>query len=298
MLIMKPERRVSAPTFFKNRPLSITSAVALLGCLEKEPSASNRRLAVLTGLGVTKDDENDGVLPTHLRFLEAMNFIVESEEGSGSRFATTRSGHLVLSRDPYVSNPASIALMALSLSHPRRGAQLFDWSVRGLLCKLRAFESKELGLEVNLLAQREGAKGGYPLDYLDVVMDCFVKPEVFGSVAPWTEISRTGKDRKYEPRLPFELPDSIFWVCAYMMVLVWHDAFPKTFEATRHDFDALVLPLLKGVLGLKGRVEEEFFVKLHREGVVSSTAVTTERLVLECRDVDPVSFLEKAFAGA
>ncbi|MBI2571198.1 MAG: hypothetical protein HYV63_29695 [Candidatus Schekmanbacteria bacterium] len=171
---MPPVRRVGATTFFKNRLLTISAAASVLQAVTQNPSAGNARLAALTGLGVTADTR-DGVLPTTLHLLEAMDFIQESAQ-PGVRFTLTPVGRLVLQHDPYLERQATVALLALLLSEPMRGAHLFDWAVRATLHKLRAFRLDALRQDVNQLATAEGDRGAY--QYLDRVMEHFIRPDL------------------------------------------------------------------------------------------------------------------------
>jgi hypothetical protein len=290
---MVSNRRVSSPVFFKNHPFLVGSAAKLLQTIETHPDAENSRLSVLTGLGITKD-ANDGVLPAHLRYLQAMDLIGTSDQ-PGVRFSPTPIGRLVLRTDPYLEQLSTVALMAFLLSEPGRGAHLFDWVVRGTLASLRAFRLDGLRQDVNQLAALEGCDGAYP--QLAVVVNRFVDPDAFGAVSPWIEVGGAGN--RYEPRRLIEdLPDPIFWVCAYMLVREWRLTFIDTFEATWRDVDGHLLPLLRGILGIKerGRAEEQLRVRLHREGIITSTSVTTERIVLLCHDPTPLSLLENAYS--
>jgi hypothetical protein len=292
---MDATRRVSAPTFLKNRLLTVSAAATVLRTVEQNPSASNARLAALTGLGVTAD-EKDGVLPTTVHFLEGMDLLQESEQ-PGMRFVLTPIGRLVLHHDPYLEQHATVALFALLLAEPHRGAHLFDWSVRGTLHKLRAFRLDSLRQDVNTLATAEIGRGAY--DYLDRVMDHFVRAEAFGSVSPWVEAAAGSGEPRYEPQLLLEeLPEPLCWACAFLLLRGWRDAFPGNSEATGRDVRLKLFPLLRGVLGIKekGKAEEQLLAMLHREGLVASSAVTTERITLLRPSADLLFCVEKMYA--
>lgn len=291
---MDAKRRISAPTFLKNRLLTVSAASAVLKTVEQNPVANNARLAALTGLGVTAD-EKDGVLPTTLHFLEGMDLIVPSTQ-PGVRFALTPVGQLVLRHDPYLEQQATVALLALLLSEPHRGAHLFDWAVRGTLQKLRAFRLDSLRQDVNTLATEEVGRGAY--EYLDRVMEHFVRPEAFGLVSPWVEVSAGSGESRYEPQRTLdELPEPLFWVCAFLFLRGWRDAFPNTPEATGRDVRLQLFSVLRGVLGLKekGKTEDQLMASLHREGIVASSSVTKERITLLQSTADPLFCVKKLY---
>jgi len=102
------DRRVSARGFFRNRPFATASAMSLLDSVRREPGASNRRLASLTGLGVTKDNENDGVLPTYISYLHAMDLIVPGTR-EDARFVLTETGAAILAHDPHAGGRGTTA---------------------------------------------------------------------------------------------------------------------------------------------------------------------------------------------
>jgi hypothetical protein len=291
---MDANRRVSAPTFFRNRLLTVSAAATVLRIVEQNPAADNARLSALTGLGVTTD-ENDGVLPTTLQFLKGMDFI-DSSTQPGVRYALTPVGQLVLRNDPYLEQQATVALMALLLSEPYRGAHLFDWVVRGTLQKLRAFRLDSLRQDVNALATDEVGRGAY--ENLDRVMEHFFRPEAFGAVSPWVEASAGSGESRYEPQRTLEeLPEPLFWVCAFIFLRGWRDAFPNSPEATGRDVRLRLFPALRGVLGLKekGKAEEQLMVSLHREGIVASSSVTKERITLLQPTADPLFCVKKLY---
>lgn len=291
---MDANRRVSAPTFLKNRLLTVSAASTVLKTVEQNPAANNARLAALTGLGVTAD-EKDGVLPTTLHFLEGMDLIEPSAQ-PGVRFALTPVGQLVLRHDPYLEQPATVSLLALLLSEPHRGAHLFDWAVRGTLQKLRAFRLDSLRQDVNALATEEVGRGAY--EYLDRVMEHFVRPEAFGGVSPWVEASAGSGEPRYEPQRTLEdLPEPLFWVCAFLFLRGWRDAFPNSPEATGRDVRLQLFAVLRGVLGLKekSKAEDQLLVSLHREGIVASSSVTKERITLLQPTADPLFCVEKLY---
>lgn len=287
-------RRVSAPTFLRNRLLTVSAAATVLKTVEQNPAATNARLAALTGLGVTTD-EKDGVLPTTLHFLEAMD-LVQASTQPGIRFVLTPVGQLVLRHDPYLEGQATVALLALLLSEPYTGAHLFDWAVRGTLQKLRAFRLDSLKQDVNALATDEVGRGAY--ESLDRVMDHFVRAEAFGTVSPWVEGAAGSGEPRYEPQRTLdELPEPLFWVCAFVFLRGWRDAFPNSSEATGRDVRARLFPVFRGVLGLKekGKAEEQLLVGLHREGLVASSSVTKERITLLQPAADPLLCLKKLY---
>jgi hypothetical protein len=295
---MEGTRRVTAPSFIKNRLLTISAAATLLEKLEQHPSVDNVRLSALTGLGVTKADPNDGVLPTTIRCLEAMDLIRVLEQ-PGMRFVLTPEGQLVRRHDPYMGRNETVALMALLLAEPYRGAHLFDWVVRGTLSKLRAFRFDTLSQDVNALATAEGFRGAYP--NLERVMEHFVTQNAFGRVSPWVEVSAGGGGKRYEPQILLEdLPDPYFWACAFLFLRTWREAFPDSAEATGRDVRTRLLPLLRGVLGIRERekAEELLFVKLHRESLISSSTVTKERITLLKFGEDPLPCVEKMYTCA
>jgi hypothetical protein len=222
--------------------------------------------------------------------------LVRTSDQPGVRFVITPIGRLVLKRDPYMGQQATVALMALLVSEPYRGAHLFDWAVRGTLCKLRAFRFDGLSQDVNQLATNEGFRG--PYTHLQQVMEHFVAREAFGPISPWVEVSGDAARKRYEPqRLLDDLPDALFWASAFLLLRTWRDAFPDSAEATGRDVRLRLLPLLRGVLGIreKGRAEEQLFIKLHRESIVSSSTVTKERITLLHPAQDPVRCVEKMY---
>src|SRR5688500_17794235 len=111
---MSAARRVASPGFFKNRPLSRTPASGVLRAIRDHPTAGNRDLSALTGLGVTDKDENDGVLPTYLGYLSAMGLISSPQGAVAARNITAR-GHVVLKFDEFMQRPATTVLMALGV---------------------------------------------------------------------------------------------------------------------------------------------------------------------------------------
>ena len=273
---MVSPRRVTAVTFYKNNGLAVSTALNVLRTVAADLGADNRRLSILTGLGVTKD-ETQGVLPSYLGYLQAMDLIEPA--AAGSRFSLTSVGKVILENDPHGGNPATIALMGLLLAEPHRGAHMFDWAVRDLLWKLRPFKMDELRSSVSHLASAEGidATGN-----VEVVATAFTNQDALGSVSPWV---RTGHDEgaQLEPMIPTELSEGVQWACVYAFVRGWPTAFPDTFECQRRDLDRLLFPVMRGVVGLKGRTEEALLVLMEREGLIRSTAVTTERIYLAAR---------------
>jgi hypothetical protein len=281
-------RRVGRLAFFKNRPYRTTSAMALLRTVQLEPGASNRRLATLTGLGVTKDDENDGVLPTFLSYLTAMDLIAPGSR-EGLRFVLTDIGSKILEFDPHAGGRGTLALMALLLSEPCRGAHLFDWTVRGVLSHLRPFPIGELEQEVEKHATKEGYGASRGANY-DVVMRAFTDPAAFGSVSPWSSCSKGSY--VLQPSTDLELP--LFWSAAFMIVRGWTQVFPNTVEATLRDVRRELFVLPRGVLGIGGRTEEQFINGLQREGIITNSAVTMERLTMEAQQSDLLGILIRA----
>jgi len=285
------QRRVGATTFFKNRPYLTSSAMSLLQTVQLQPEASNRRLAVLTGLGVTKDNDNDGVLPTYLSYLQAMDLIAPGTR-EGIRFILTETGSTLLECDRLASGRGTVALMAMLLCEPFKGAHIFDWTVRGMLSHLRSFSIDDLRQEVEKLAAQERLGPTHAANF-DVVTRAFTGTAAFGPITPWT----SPRKDEYVPQPPLELEPFIFWPAAFMFVRCWRGAFPNTYEATLRDVRREVLVLPRGVLGVRGRVEEQFIDGLQREGIISTTAVTMERVTIEARDVDLPSMLRQAFSS-
>ena len=110
-------RRLTSRNFFKNRPFKLTDIGKLLREIQREPNATNRRLSVLTGLGVTRDDENDGVLPTYISYLLAMDLMVPADR-QDVRFLMTQIGKAILDADPGLTGRGTISLLAMLLSEP------------------------------------------------------------------------------------------------------------------------------------------------------------------------------------
>jgi hypothetical protein len=216
--------------------------------------------------------------------------------GSSPLTATDASHQLVYRHDPYLEGQATVALLALLLSGPYTGAHLFDWAVRGTLQKLRAFRLDSLKQDVNALATDEVGRGAY--ESLDRVMDHFVRAEAFGTISPWVEGSAGSGEPRYEPQRTLdELPEPLFWVCAFLFLGGWRDAFPNSSEATGRDVRTRLFSVFRGVLGLKekGKAEEQLLVGLHREGLVASSSVTKERITLLQPAADPLLCLKKLY---
>ncbi len=239
------QRRVRRVTFFKNRPLLVAPAMTLLRAIQVEPGASNRRLGSLTGLGVTKDDENDGVLPTYLSYLQAMDLIAQCSR-EGLRFLPTDIGATILGCDPHAGGRGTTSLMAMLLSEPYQGAHLFDWAVRGVMANLRPFPMDELKQEVEKHATDEGYGPSRGAN-CEVVMRAFTDAGAFGPVTPWGSPSKG----LFVPRASTELETPLFWAAAFMVVRGWGRAFPETFEATLRDVRGELFTLPRGIQGIR-----------------------------------------------
>ena len=280
-------RRVSSPVFFKQRPLRISGLASLLEAVVNEPAAGNARLSSLTGLGVTSD-EVDGVLPTHLDFLVAMDLLRPSKT-EGSRFTQTALGKVVLEQDPYLSQGVTLAVLALVLSEPNRGAHAFDWAVRGHLSRLSPFELRELEEAVTRTAKADGEKALRPK--LTVVMSALSNEDTFGRVTPWRKV-----EDRYVPEPVEELPEDLLWVAAYYFARVWPLVLGDTSEATWEDFSGTVLPGIRAILGVRPRshAESQLMRLLNREGLASRSSVTTLRVEFRHRG-SPEPILERAY---
>ncbi len=269
------QRRVSSAPFYKNNSFATGTALNVLRTLASEPSADNKRLSLLTGLGVTKD-EAQGVLPTYLNFLLAMD-LIRPGGSAGSRFEPTNVGTVILEHDPHGENPATLTLMALLMAEPGRGAHMFDWAVRDLLWKLRPFKLPELEASIGRMASAEGVKA---IGVVDPVMRAFTERDAFGTVSPWIEVG----NKQYEPMVAPDLPEEVLWACAYVFLRSWSFSFPTTFDAQRADVDKLLLRPIRGVVGLKGPTEEALLAMMEREGLVRRSAVTSERIYMAARE--------------
>ena len=281
-------RRLSSRNFFKNRPFTVSKAGYLLRTIQQEPGAGNRRLSALTGLGITSDDENDGVLPTYISYLLAMDLIAPASR-EDIRFLLTDLGKAILDLDPMLAGRGTLSLLAMLLCEPRTGAHLYDWAVQGRLEKLAPFKLDDLHTSVEQLSTEEnlGANAGANLELL---MKTFTEREAFGLVSPWTQ-KNSGH---YVPRLLIDIEPPIFWAIAYELVRLWPVVFPGTFECSLRDMRRNLLYLPRGVLGIKGRTEELLLTQLQRENIITRSAVTTERVALVSRSHDLPAFLRRA----
>jgi hypothetical protein len=249
--------------------------MSLLESIRREPGASNRRLASLTGLGVTKDDDNDGVLPTYISYLHAMDLIAPGSR-EDARFIMTETGVAILSSDPHAGGRGTTAVMAMLLSEPLRGAHLFDWAVRGVMSDLEKFPIDKLRQQVERLSTEEKYGPTRGANY-DVVMRAFTEQAAFGSITPWKQPETDGL---FAPQLPADLETPLFWATAFLIVRRWPDVFPNTCEAGLRDIRKYLLNLPRGVMGIRGRTEEQLLNTLQREGIISTSAVTTERVTM------------------
>jgi hypothetical protein len=265
--------------------------MTLLASIFREPGGSNRRLASLTGLGLTKDDENDGVLPTYISYLQAMDLIATAPR-DGVRFVLTDIGAAILASDPHAGGRGTIALMAMLLSEPYSGAHLFDWAVRGVMSTLQPFPLDQLKQEAEKLSTDEGwgpSRGNY-----EIVMRAFVDNLAFGSITPWKMVS---SEDLYVPQIPAELETPLFWAIAFMFVRRWPIVFPGTREASLRAVSRELLALPRGVIGIRGRTEEQLVTGLQREGLISGTAVTTERVALLASESDLSALLSRTVSS-
>jgi hypothetical protein len=264
--------------------------MSLLASIFREPGGSNRRLASVTGLGLTKDNENDGVLPTYISYLQAMDLIATAPR-DGVRFVLTDIGAAILTSDPHAGGRGTIALMAMLLSEPYSGAHLFDWAVRGVMSTLQPFPLDQLKQEAEKLSTEEGCGPSRGLNY-EIVMRAFVDNLAFGSITPWNLI-----EDLYVPQIPAELETPLFWAIAFMFVRRWPIVFPGTREASLRAVSRELLALPRGVIGIRGRTEEQLVTGLQRESLISGTAVTTERVALLANESDLSALLSRTVSS-
>jgi hypothetical protein len=268
------------------------SAMSLLESIRREPGASNRRLASLTGLGVTKDSDNDGVLPTYISYLHAMDLIAPGAR-EDARFVLTETGVAILTSDPHAGGRGTTAVMAMLLSEPLRGAHLFDWAVRGVMSELEPFPIEQLRQQVERLSTEEGYGPTRGANY-EVMMRTFTEQTAFGSITPWRQAA---KDPLFAPQIPADLETPLFWATAFLIVRRWPDVFPNTCEAGLRDIRKNLLNLPRGVMGIRGRTEEQLLNTLQREGIISTSAVTTERVALLATTFDLPRLLANALTS-
>ncbi len=243
---------------------------------------------MLTGLGITRDDENDGVLPTYISYLLAMDLLAPSER-QDVRFLMTQTGKAILDVDPGLTGRGTLSLLAMLLSEPRTGAHLYDWTVRGQLEQLCPFTLETLRTRIEAISTEEKL-GASPGTNLELLMKTFTERDAFGTVSAW----RATDTGLYEPRLLVDLEPPIFWAIAFELVRLWPAIFPGTFEASLRDFRRDLLSLPRGILGIKGRTEEQLLTQLQLENVVTRSAVTTERISLISRCSDLPALLSRA----
>jgi hypothetical protein len=89
----------------------------------------------------------------------------------------------------------------------------------------------------------------------------------------------------------------LFWASAFMFVRGWSATFPGTREASLRDVVRELLTSPRGIIGVRGRTEEQLLTGLHREGLISSTAVTTERISLLAGESDLASLLSRTISS-